>query len=113
MPSVSEEPAAREIPGAELPAPPQPLLPSSASAHVYLYDIMVRKQIWNSTYDDNMAFLFCAHARRQKDVEYLNGQERTITHFRDLLHRAGWKLTAVHFDSLSVRRYQKVVAVPT
>ena len=56
MPSVSEEPAAREIPGAELPAPPQPLLRSYASMHVYLYDIMVRKQKWNSNYDDNMAF---------------------------------------------------------
>jgi hypothetical protein len=43
MPSVGEEPATREIPGAELPAPPQPLLPSFASAHVYMYDIMVRK----------------------------------------------------------------------
>jgi hypothetical protein len=44
MPSVSEEPAAREIPGAELPAPPQPLLRSHASAQVYNCDIMVRKQ---------------------------------------------------------------------
>jgi hypothetical protein len=42
-----------------------------------------------------------------------NGQERTITQFRDLLDRAGWKLTAVHYDSLSVSRLQKVVAVPT
>jgi hypothetical protein len=58
MPSVSEEPATREIPGAELPAPPQPLLRSHASTQVYLYDIMVRKQKWNSSYDDNMAFFF-------------------------------------------------------
>ncbi|KAF8498100.1 S-adenosyl-L-methionine-dependent methyltransferase [Russula emetica] len=87
MPSVSEEPATREIPGAELPAPPQPLLRSHASTQVYLYDIMM--------------------------LSLFNGQERTITHFRDLLDRAGWKLTAVHYDSLSVRRFQKVVAVPT
>jgi hypothetical protein len=45
-------------------------------------------------------------------LSVLNGQERTITQFRDLLDRAGWKLTAVHYDSLSARRYQKVVAVP-
>ena len=44
MPTVSEEPATREIPGAELPAPPQPLLRGHASLQVYLYDIMVRKQ---------------------------------------------------------------------
>jgi hypothetical protein len=69
MPSVSEEPATREIPGAELPAPPQPLLRSYASMQVYLYDIMVRKQKWNSNYDDNMAFFFCACARQQKDAE--------------------------------------------
>jgi hypothetical protein len=69
MPSVSdsEEPAAREIPGAELPAPPQPLLRSCASTHVYLYDIMVSKQNWDSNYDDNMGFFL----RRQKDAEFL------------------------------------------
>jgi hypothetical protein len=44
MPSVSEEPVAREIPGAELPAPPQPLLRSHASTQAYLTDILVRKQ---------------------------------------------------------------------
>jgi hypothetical protein len=48
----------------------------------------------------------------KKMLSLFNGQERTITHFRDLLNQAGWKLTAVHYDSLSVRRYQKVVAVP-
>jgi hypothetical protein len=38
-----EPPAAREIPpGAELPAPPQPLLRSHASTQVYLGDISVR-----------------------------------------------------------------------
>ena len=68
MPTVSEEPATREIPGAELPAPPQPLLRSHASLQVYLYDIMVRKQKWNSNYYDNIAF-FCAYTRRQKDAD--------------------------------------------
>jgi len=59
--------------------------------------------------------LFLSLARTHADKKMLslfNGQERTVTHFRDLLNRAGWKLTAVHYDSLSVRRYQKVVAVP-
>jgi len=45
-------------------------------------------------------------------LSVLNGQERTITQFRDLLNQAGWKLTAVHYDSLSVRRFLKVIAVP-
>ena len=43
MQSVSEEPAAREIEGAELPAPPQPLLRSHASTQVYFSDMLVRK----------------------------------------------------------------------
>ena len=48
----------------------------------------------------------------KKMLTLYNGQERTITDFRDLLNRAGWKLVAVHYDSLSTWRYQKVVAVP-
>jgi len=42
----------------------------------------------------------------------LNGQERTITYFRDLLKQGGWKLNAVHYDAPSVVRFQMVVAVP-
>ena len=42
----------------------------------------------------------------------LNGQERTITYFRELFKQAGWKLSSVHYDGPSVVRYQKVVAVP-
>jgi hypothetical protein len=42
----------------------------------------------------------------------VNGQERTITYLRDLLDQAGWKLTAVHNDEPSARRYQKAIAVP-
>jgi hypothetical protein len=61
---------------------------------------------------NHMAFFAPVHADK-KMMSIFNGQERTITHFRDLLNRAGWKLTAVHYDSLSVSRYQKVVAVPT
>lgn len=58
-------------------------------------------------------FSFAPTHADKKMLSLFNGQERTITHFRDLLNRAGWKLTAVHYDSLSARRYQKVVAVPT
>jgi hypothetical protein len=43
---------------------------------------------------------------------FFNGQERTITHFRNLLKQAGWKLSVVHYDAPSVARFQKVVAVP-
>ena len=43
---VCDEPTAHEIPGAELPIPPQPLLPNlgRAASGVYLYDLMVRKR---------------------------------------------------------------------
>jgi hypothetical protein len=112
MPSVSEEPAAREIPGAELPAPPQPLLRSHRSTQVYLFDIMVRNQKWNSNCDDNMGYFFAPTHADKKMMSLLNGQERTITQFGDLLNQAGWKLAAVHHDSLSVRRFHKVIAIP-
>jgi hypothetical protein len=41
-----------------------------------------------------------------------NGQERTITALRNLLGQAGWNLVAVHHDTPSVARFQKVIAVP-
>ena len=43
---------------------------------------------------------------------FFNGQERTLTYFRDLFKQAGWKLIAVHYDAAAVVRYHKVVAVP-
>lgn len=43
---------------------------------------------------------------------FFNGQERTITAYRDLLKQAGWKLSSVHYDAPQVLRCQKVVAVP-
>jgi hypothetical protein len=88
MSFACDEPAARKIPGAELPAPPQPLLRNMghAALNSYAMDLMM--------------------------MGYFNGQERTITYLRDLLDKAGWKLTAVHFDEPSVRRFQKVIAVP-
>jgi O-methyltransferase len=44
--TVCDEPAAREIPGAELPTPPKPLLRNMgrAGSMVYNIDILVRKE---------------------------------------------------------------------
>jgi hypothetical protein len=44
--TVCDEPAVHEIPGAELPAPPKPLLHNMgrASSGVYLFDALVRKR---------------------------------------------------------------------
>ncbi|KAF8467031.1 S-adenosyl-L-methionine-dependent methyltransferase, partial [Russula ochroleuca] len=70
MSFACDEPATHETLGAELPVPPQPLLRNMgrAASVVYAIDLL-------------MMGLF-------------NGQERTITHLRDLLNQAGWKLTA-------------------
>ncbi|KAI0278930.1 S-adenosyl-L-methionine-dependent methyltransferase [Russula aff. rugulosa BPL654] len=86
--TVCDEPAAHEIPGAELPAPPKPLLRNMgrAGTAVYLVDMLM--------------------------MGCVNGQERTITYFRDLFKQAGWKLSSVHYDAGSLIRFQKVVAVP-
>ncbi|KAH8980527.1 S-adenosyl-L-methionine-dependent methyltransferase [Lactarius deliciosus] len=83
-----DEPATHEIPGAELPAPPKPLLPNLGRA--------------DST----------AHAMDVMMLGFFNGQERTITALRSLLCQAGWKLIAVHPDAPSVARFQKSIAVP-
>ena len=47
MSHVCDEPAAREIPGAELPVPPKPLLRNMgrAASGAYSTDLMVRTQI--------------------------------------------------------------------
>ncbi|KAH9167779.1 S-adenosyl-L-methionine-dependent methyltransferase [Lactarius sanguifluus] len=83
-----DEPATHEIPGAELPTPPKPLLANLGRA--------------DST----------AHATDAMMLGFFNGQERTITALRSLLHQAGWKLIAVHHDVPSVARFQKSIAVP-
>ncbi|KAH9024027.1 S-adenosyl-L-methionine-dependent methyltransferase [Lactarius deliciosus] len=83
-----DEPATHEIPGAELPTPPKPLLPNLGRVDS------------------------AAHAMDAIMLGILNGQERTITALRSLLHQAGWKLIAVHHDAPSVARFQKSTAVP-
>jgi len=59
MSPVCDEPAAREIPGAEFPVPPRPLLHNLGHAceQAYLMDISVRKQELNLIYDDDVTFL--------------------------------------------------------
>ncbi|KAH8978956.1 S-adenosyl-L-methionine-dependent methyltransferase, partial [Lactarius akahatsu] len=63
-----DEPATHEIPGAELPTPPKPLLANMGRVDS------------------------AAHAMDALMLGILNGQERTITALRSLLHQAGWKL---------------------
>ncbi|KAI0278934.1 O-methyltransferase [Russula aff. rugulosa BPL654] len=86
--TVCDEPAAHEIPGAELPAPPKPLLRNMgrAGTAVYLIDMLM--------------------------MGFYNGQERTITYFRDLFKQAGWKLCSIYYNAGSLITFQKMVAVP-
>ncbi|KAI0293874.1 S-adenosyl-L-methionine-dependent methyltransferase [Multifurca ochricompacta] len=83
-----DEPATHEIPGAEVPTPPKPLLTNMGRAGSMSYNT-----------DLMMMGLF-------------NGQERTITYLRDLLNQAGWEIIAVHHDTQSGIKYQKAIAVP-
>ena len=118
MSFACDEPAARKIPGAELPVPPQPLLRNMgyAASHAYTEDILVGRQPYyygDDMTDPTFSFPFSARARQTlKMMEFFNGQERTITYLRDLLEQAGWKLIAVHYEEPSVRRYKKAIAVP-
>ncbi|KAI0308500.1 hypothetical protein OF83DRAFT_1180741 [Amylostereum chailletii] len=50
------------------------------------------------------------------DVEMMGmtgGWERTLTQFRTLLQKAGWKVVRVHHGLPFVLSHQKVIAVPT
>jgi hypothetical protein len=57
--------------------------------------------------DPTFLFFFCAPARQKMAGVFT---ERTITHLRDLLNQAGWKLTAVHYDKPSEKQIS--IAVP-
>jgi len=83
-----DEPITHDIPGAERPVPPKPLLRNLGRASAISYNMG--------------ALMMC----------YFNGQEHTVSYFRDLLNQAGWKLSAVHHETASVIGLHKVVAVP-
>jgi hypothetical protein len=51
-------------------------------------------------------------ALSSKMMGFFNGQERTITSFRELLKQGGWKINAVHYGTPSAIRFQKLVASP-
>ena len=108
MAYACDEPAAHEIPGAEFPVPPKPLLPNYGCANsTYGTDLMVRA---NSNHDDRPDMI----VNTPKMLAFANGRERTITDLRDLFDQAGWKLTAVHRDTLSesAATFGKAIAVP-
>jgi hypothetical protein len=44
---------------------------------------------------------------------YFNGKERTVTQLCDLLKQAGWKLIAIHYDTLSAIGCQTAIAAPS
>jgi len=83
-----DEPTTHEIPGAELPVPPKPLLPNlgRAGSMPHAFDAM----------------MLCL----------LNGQERTLMALRSLLDQAGWELISVNYETPSLVRFHKVIAVP-
>ncbi|KZV65080.1 S-adenosyl-L-methionine-dependent methyltransferase [Peniophora sp. CONT] len=76
-----------DIPGSEREKPPAPLLPALDTMS-YAGDIMM--------------------------LSMFNGTERTISQFRDLLAKAGWRVTRVHHGAglTQVLGVQKVIAVP-
>ena len=100
-----DEPATHEIPGAELPVAPKPLLPNwgrashSTDASASLVSITKMSMCTDALDMSQMIALF-------------NGQVRTITSFRSLLDKTGWKLITVHHNAPSGMLFQRVTAVP-
>lgn len=82
------EETVKDIPGAQRPICPEPLLPNEgyASAVSYYEDLMM--------------------------LEIMNGRERTISEVRALLEQTGWKLVAMHLGEASAFSTQKAIAVP-
>ncbi|KAJ6471347.1 S-adenosyl-L-methionine-dependent methyltransferase [Mycena sanguinolenta] len=83
-----EESATKDIPGAERPSVPAPLLPNlgQASAVAYFTDL-------------NMLGL-------------LNGQERTVSQLKELLAEAGWKLVEIYYGDPFAASQSKAISVP-
>ena len=67
--TACDEPVTHEIPGAELPVPPQPLLRNTgrAASMAYIADIMVRKEVGLGLGDD-LADISCAST--EDDVQW-------------------------------------------
>ncbi|TFY78717.1 hypothetical protein EWM64_g5297 [Hericium alpestre] len=88
IPYACEEKSTEDIPGAERRLPPAPLLANRGQANAipYITDIQM--------------------------MALLNGQERTITHVRNLLEQTGWKLVQVYHGSPFAMTNQKAIAVP-
>ncbi|GJE87381.1 S-adenosyl-L-methionine-dependent methyltransferase [Phanerochaete sordida] len=82
-----EDDTVKSIPGAERPAPPKPLLPNGGHASTISYQSDIQM------------------------MEAVNGQERTIKEFQNILQQSGWKMSSVH---LQPRSYPmgKIIAVP-
>ena len=78
----------KDIPGAEVPLPPAPLLPNSghAAAIAYWEDLLM--------------------------LQLMNGKERTIADLRVLLEQTGWKLVRIVQGALAAYSTQKAIAVP-
>ncbi|KAI0318584.1 S-adenosyl-L-methionine-dependent methyltransferase [Amylostereum chailletii] len=78
----------KDIPGALLPSPPAPLLSNLGHTATIAYYL-----------DMNM-------------MELLNGKERTIAQFRELLKETGWELVEVNHGVPGSLGGQKIIAVP-
>ncbi|KAI0087858.1 O-methyltransferase [Irpex rosettiformis] len=78
----------KEIPGAMIPPPPEPLLPNLGEANItpYLSDMQM--------------------------MVALNGSERTVMQYDDILEASGWRLARVSLDKGLQSTYSKVIGVP-
>lgn len=88
MAYTCEETTSHEIPGAERILPPEPLLKNWGDVNLvpYLGDMQM--------------------------MAVTGGKERTLTQFRDLLGKAGWKVERAHYGMPFVFSNQKVIATP-
>ncbi|KAJ7730737.1 S-adenosyl-L-methionine-dependent methyltransferase [Mycena metata] len=88
VPYACNETQSKDIPGAERPLPPPPLLPNLGHAGIIAY------------YTDlNMMTLF-------------NGQERTVLQLQALMKKSGWKLVEVYYGNPFSVGQSKAIGVP-
>ena len=78
----------KEIPGAAVPPPPEPLLPNLGEANI-------------GPYVSDMQMLVT-----------LNGRERTVAEYDDIFEASGWKLTRVSLDKGFQSTHSKIIGVP-